>query len=111
MGPTFAEVFAMPLFRLLAVNLAIGIAVALLMIGGLLVLNPYGLRDLIAADHSSGAALALLVMGFVVTFGSTAMGSAIMALGADTGANGGGSPAPAVMREAAAVRIKARPIP
>ena len=73
----------MPLFRLLAINLAIGIAVAFLMIGGLLALNPYGLRGLIMADRGSGAAIALLVMGFVITFGSTAMGTAIMALGAD----------------------------
>ena len=70
-----------PLFRLLAINLAAGTALAVLLVGGLLVLNPAGLRDLILADSSPGIALGLLLFGFVVTFGSTAMGTAIMAMG------------------------------
>jgi len=70
-----------PLFRLLAINFAAGVAVAVLLVGGLLLLNPGGLRDLILADASPGTALGLLLFGFVVTFGSTAMGSAIMAMG------------------------------
>ncbi|QWG24360.1 hypothetical protein KMZ93_05455 [Bradyrhizobium sediminis] len=70
-----------PLFRLLAINLGIGIALATLLVGGLLALNPAGLRDLIFADSSPGTALGLLLFGFVVTFGSTAMGTAIMAMG------------------------------
>lgn len=80
-----------PLFRLLAINLAIGIALAALLVGGLLALNPAGLRDLIFADSSPGTALGLLLFGFVVTFGSTAMGTAIMAMGraADRDRRGG----------------------
>src|SRR5674476_307847 len=70
-----------PLFRLLAINLAAGAALAALLVGGLLALNPAGLRDLILADRSPGTALGLLLFGFVVTFGSTAMGTAIMATG------------------------------
>ena len=70
-----------PLFRLLAINFAAGVTVAVLLVGGLLLLNPGGLRDLILADASPGTALGLLLFGFVVTFGSTAMGSAIMAMG------------------------------
>ena len=70
-----------PLFRLLAINLAIGMALAALVVGGLLAINPGGLRDLILADSSPGTALGLLLFGFVVTFGSTAMGTAIMAMG------------------------------
>jgi hypothetical protein len=101
------EVLEVPLFRLLAINLAIGIAVAFLMVGGLLAINPYGLRDLILADRSSGAAIALLVIGFIVTFGSTAMGTAIMALGRETGESGG-TRAPAVVTEPAPVKIAAR---
>ena len=46
-----------PLFRLLAINLAAGMAVAALLVGGLLALNPFGLRDLIFADNSPGTAL------------------------------------------------------
>lgn len=67
-----------PLFRLLAINLAAGAALAALLVGGLLLLNPSGLRDLIFADSSPGTALGLLLFGFVVTFGSAAMGTAIM---------------------------------
>ena len=70
-----------PLFRLLAINLAIGMTVAALLVGGLLVLDPYHLRDLIFANSSPGTALGLLLFGFVVTFGSAAMGTAIMAMG------------------------------
>jgi hypothetical protein len=83
-----------PLFRLLAINLAAGMAVAALLVGGLLALNPSGLRDLIFADSSPGTALGLLLFGFVVTFGSAAMGTAIMAMGLprradDAGPRGG----------------------
>lgn len=70
-----------PLLRLLAANLAIGVCIAALMLGGLLTLNPGGLRDLILADSAPGAALGLLLFGFLITFGSAAMGTAIMALG------------------------------
>jgi hypothetical protein len=70
-----------PLFRLLAINLAMGSALAIFLVGGLLWLNPGGLRHLIFTDRSPGIALGLLLFGFIVTFGSTAMGSAIMALG------------------------------
>ena len=70
-----------PLARLLLINLAIGGVVTLLLVGGLLALNPGGLRDLIFTDRSPGIALALLLMSFFITFGSTAMGTAIMALG------------------------------
>ena len=69
-----------PLIRLLAVNLAAGIAITVLMLGGLLALNPNGLRDLIFADRDGIAALALLAIGLLITFGSAIMGSAIMAL-------------------------------
>jgi hypothetical protein len=78
----------LPLLRLLAVNLAAGCAVALMMLGGLLALDPGGLRELILADDATG--LALLAFGFVVTFGSAAMGSAVMMLGRDRKRDGGG---------------------
>jgi hypothetical protein len=74
-----------PLFRLLAINLAAGMALAVLLVGGLLALNPAGLRDLILADRSPFTALGLLLFGFVVTLGSTAMGTAIMATGVPRG--------------------------
>lgn len=80
-----------PLFRLLALNLAIGACAATLLVGGLLWLNPGHLRELIFADRSPGIALALLLASFLITFGSAAMGSAIMAQGRkEDGGKGGG---------------------
>ena len=76
-----------PLIRLLAVNLAAGCGIALMMLGGLLALDPSGLRELILADHT---ALALLAFGLLVTFGSAAMGSAVMMLGKEHKRVGGG---------------------
>ncbi len=70
-----------PLFRLLLINLAVGVAAAVLLLGGLLALNPGGLRDLIFADRSPAIALGLLLFGLIVTLGSTAMGTAVMSLG------------------------------
>ena len=76
-----ASAYPQPLWRLLAINLVSGIAVATLLVGGLLALNPAHLRDLIVADIHGAATIALLLFGFVITFGSTAMGTAIMAIG------------------------------
>jgi hypothetical protein len=98
--------FRAPLIRLLAINLAIGITVAVLMLGGLLALNPGNLRGLILADRDGGAALGLLLFGLVVTFGSVAMGTAIMALGRRErdGKGGGGKPQPVELRVRAGAR-------
>jgi hypothetical protein len=74
-----------PLIRLLAINLAGGFAAALLMLGGLMALNPGGLRGLILADRMGFTALGLLLFGLTVTFGSVAMGSAVMMLGKEHG--------------------------
>jgi hypothetical protein len=79
--PGRLRLLRVPLFRLLAINLAAGVTLATLVVGGLLVLDPGGLRRLIFADASPGTALGLLLFGFVVTFGSAAMGTAIMAMG------------------------------
>ncbi len=70
-----------PLFRLLAINLALGFGMAVVLVGGLLAFDPFGLRHLVFSDRSPGIAIGLLLGSFFVTFGSTAMGTAIMALG------------------------------
>jgi hypothetical protein len=114
------SIFQVPLFRLLAINLAAGTAAAVLLLCGLLALNPHGLRDLILADRSPATAIGLLLFGLFITFGSTAMGTAIMAIGglADRGAGGGGNGGgrggrrtdapPADDDKRAAVRVRAR---
>lgn len=73
--------FRVALFRLLAINLGIGVTISVLLVGGLLWLDMGGLRHLILADRSPAVALGLMLFGFVVTFGSAAMGTAIMAIG------------------------------
>ena len=79
-----------PLFRLLLSNLAAGLAAAVILFGGLLVLNPANLRSLILSDQSPEIALLLLLFGFLLTFGSAAMGTAIMTIGSrDTPPSGG----------------------
>lgn len=95
-----------PLFRLLAINLAAGVAIAALVVGGLLALNPGGLRHLIFADASPGTALGLLLFGFVVTFGSAAMGTAIMAMGRVADDKRRGPPAPVTQVEHAFARAR-----
>lgn len=97
-----------PLFRLLAINLATGVTVAALLVGGLLALNPGGLRDLILADSSPGTALGLLLFGFVVTFGSTAMGTAIMAIGQREADDDAGRPPRVVAPRTDQVAVRAR---
>ena len=88
-----------PLIRLLVVNCAAGVAAAVLMLGGLMALNPGNLRALILADRMGAVALGLLLFGLTVTFGSVAMGSAIMALGTEREGKGGG--------KAQALRVRA----
>ena len=76
-----AAIFRLGLFRVLAINLGIGLLIAALLAVGLLWLDVGGLRHLILADRSPAIAFGLLLFGFVITFGSAAMGTAIMALG------------------------------
>jgi hypothetical protein len=79
-----------PLWRLLAINLAIGATVTALFVAGLYAFDLYGLRKLIAADRAPLVALGLLFFGCLITFGSVAMGSAIMAIGGYDSDRGGG---------------------
>jgi len=77
-----AKLRGQPLLRLLAINLASGLAVAVMATGGVLLLNPE-LRSLITADQSPASAIIMLLAGFFITLGSCVMGAAIMWIGAD----------------------------
>jgi hypothetical protein len=72
-----------PLLQLLAVNLAFGVAIAVMAVGGLLILDAHGLRSLILRDQSPVVALSLILFGFIISFGSWVMGTAIMRIGRD----------------------------
>ena len=97
------ELVRHPLFRLLAINFLGGIVVAALTVAGLLAINPMHLRDLILGDRSPGVGVGLLLFGFVVTFASTMMGSAIMALHQLESDSGRGSGRP--LRSVASVHV------
>ncbi|MFD2184409.1 hypothetical protein [Rhodoplanes azumiensis] len=99
-----------PLFRLLAINLAIGLVVAVIAVAGLLALDAHRLRSLILGDQSPVVAVGLLLFGFAITLGSWVMGSAIMRLGDDDDDDTGRSAAAPVTdtAEPLPVRIGAR---
>ncbi|WP_439527324.1 hypothetical protein [Pannonibacter sp.] len=72
-----------PLFRLLAINGAVGVLVSLLVFAGLLISNAAGLRDLIANAEDPVVPVVLLGFGLIITLGSAVIGSAIMMLPSD----------------------------
>lgn len=71
------------LLRYLLIHCAGGIAAGWLMLAGLIWVDAAGLGTLIA--HADGAFVPLFILAasFAVTFGSAAMGTAIMLLGED----------------------------
>jgi hypothetical protein len=78
-----------PVLRLLVVNGLAGVVVALLFVGALLGLDVARLRTLLLADGNGIVALVLLTAGFVVTFCSVMMATAIMLHFRETGSGGG----------------------
>jgi len=69
-----------PLLRLLAINCLGGMAVAVLMVGGLLWTDTAHLWTLISTTQDPIIPIVLLAFGLMLTLGSVAMGTAIMAL-------------------------------
>jgi hypothetical protein len=74
------EMKANPLLGFMATHLAVGVAVGWAALAALLWLDVGGLTGLIAADHSGWVAVLMLMLFFALTFGSAAMGSAIIGL-------------------------------
>ncbi len=68
------------LVRFLLVNCAIGVAGGWTLLAALLATDTAGLRTLISNETSPAVPIALLAAGFAVTFGSAAMGAAVMAM-------------------------------
>ena len=68
------------LLKLLVRHLVMGIAAGWVTLGMLLFVNIGGLRTILFASSDPILALILLAFGFTVTFGSLAMGVAIMTL-------------------------------
>jgi uncharacterized membrane protein YedE/YeeE len=104
-GP--AGLLRQPLFRLLAINLAFGLVIAVLVVAGLLALDAHRLRSLVLGDQSPVVAIGLLLFGFAITLGSWVMGSAIMRLGDGEDGPGRSAAAPVTGAEQP-VRVGAR---
>jgi hypothetical protein len=68
------------LIRFLGVNCLIGIAGGWSLLLALLATNTAGLRTLILNEANPFVPLLLLAAGFAITFGSAAMGAAVMTL-------------------------------
>lgn len=66
------------LFKLLLINLAIGVFIALAFLTILIVTDTAGIGTLIWQSSNPILAIILLGVGLCVTFGSAAMGSAVM---------------------------------
>ncbi len=70
-------------FKLLARNLVIGALAGWITLAGLIVSNVAGLGDIIRASNHPLLPVVILAFGFFITFGSLAMGAAIMLLPRD----------------------------
>ena len=78
-----------PLLRLLAINWLAGFAVTVLLVGGIYATDMGGLWSLIMRSEMPLVPIAMLFFGFLITFTSAVMGTAIMTLPRD-GSGGGG---------------------
>jgi len=72
-----------PLLKYLAINGAIGTLIAMLFVAALFWHNVGGLRVVLLETEEPLIAVILLTAGFIVTFASAAMGTAIMLLPRD----------------------------
>ncbi len=72
------------LLRLLALNGAVGVAAGWLFLAMLLLTDVNGIGGLIWQSSAPALPLGMLAGGFALTFGSAAMGSAVMLLGRNT---------------------------
>ncbi|MEM9633818.1 MAG: hypothetical protein AAGA50_20985 [Pseudomonadota bacterium] len=77
-----------PLFRLLLINGIAGVAIAILVLGGIFWANIGNLRTLVLTAEDPVLPVLMLAVGLVITLGSVVIGSAIMLLGHNSGEGG-----------------------
>lgn len=70
-----------PLLRLLAINGAAGVVIALLVLGAIFWSNIGNLRVLVLTAENPVVPVVMLAVGLIITLGSVVMGSAVMLLG------------------------------
>ena len=100
-----------PLVRFMIAHWVLGAATGIVCAALLLLIDPFGLRPLIAGSDTAALAVALLGFGFASTFGGLVCAAAVMFpdgyFASDREPPQGGAKAPAVLRPALA-RIAAR---
>jgi len=79
----------LPPFRYIFGHLAVGVASGWLVLGGILLLDIGGVGTLLAASPARVLLFSMLLAVFAITWGSAAMGAAIMAIGNDDAPAGG----------------------
>lgn len=72
-----------PLLRFLLINMASGIAVALMVTAALLLFDVHGLGNLVQRSDMGAVAVFALAVMMSITFGAAAMATAVMSLGRD----------------------------
>ena len=79
------------LFKILARNLVLGVVAGWVTLFVLIATNTAGLYDIVFTSANPSLPITLLAFGFFITFGSLAMGAAIMMMpyGDSDGKNGG----------------------
>ncbi|WP_420336740.1 hypothetical protein [Roseibium sp.] len=77
-----------PLIRLVAINGAAGVCVAMLVMGGIFWANIGNLRVLVSRAEDPVLPVLMLAFALVITLGSVVIGSAIMLLGKRDGNSG-----------------------
>ncbi|MEO0975754.1 MAG: hypothetical protein AAFY24_00785 [Pseudomonadota bacterium] len=77
-----------PLIRLVAINGAAGVCVAMLVMAGIFWTNIGNLRVLVSNAEDPVLPVLMLAFGLVITLGSVVIGSAIMLLGKKPGQDG-----------------------
>lgn len=97
-----------PLFRLLFINAAAGVAIAGLLLGGIFYSNIGNLRVLVQGDQSPLVPVLMLAAGLIITLVSVVTGSAIMLLDkANRKGGSGGNLQAVVTPELALVPVRA----
>ncbi|WP_245926662.1 hypothetical protein [Breoghania corrubedonensis] len=102
--------FRNPLFRLLAINWLAGFVVTVLLVAGFYLTDIGGLWSLIMRSETPFVPIAMLFFGFLITFTSAAMGTAIMSMPSD-GSGGGGRRLRIRAPELVPIRVKANANP
>ncbi|MGI9373077.1 MAG: hypothetical protein ACR2OJ_11325 [Hyphomicrobiales bacterium] len=68
------------LFRFLLLNISVGVVASWLLLAGLLFADVWGLGGLVARSSDGILAIAMLAIGFAITFGSASVATAVLVM-------------------------------